>query len=227
MSDWGRIRRDFHRHMKVIKLIENDGLDAIALWTLCNSWSRDNRKHGFIPFDCPVLTQIDPTYDLAGDLVSVELWEKVDGGFKYHDHDEHNADIQPGTTAARLVRDVLGDRFPGAVRTQLSGKVAELLQEGQEVAPIKAALKVWGDRPGANASLLPYLVADAIREDTSGDLKQAIRTSWATNDVTPLRKFGFWFRPPVAPREIDNPEDMLRFMRNAQKDWLRGLMESV
>lgn len=196
----------------------------MGLWTLCNSWCRDNRKAGFIPDDCPLLAG---HWGLATELIDAGLWELVEGGIKFHDWEEHNGDVQPGNAAMRIVRDVLGDRFPSLVRTQLTAKVAELLQEGQEASAIKAALKVWCERPNAGVSLLPHLVADAIRRDTSGDLIQLIRDCWISGNVEPLRRYGYWFPIPSAPLSIKTPGEMVEFMKASQRKWLEGLVEGL
>ena len=216
MGDWGRIHRHLHKHPKVQQV----SLEAMGLWTLCNSWSRDNRTAGFIPDDCPLL---EGRCHLVTELIDAGLWELVDGGVRFHDWAEHNGDFRPATTAARLVGEVLGDRFPNVVRQQVTGKVAELLEEGQEVASLKGALKMWAERPNANVNLLPHLVADVIRKDRSGDLANLIRDCWVSHDVTPLRKFGHWFPVPSAPRSIKTPDEMVRFMRAEQRKWLEQL----
>lgn len=102
---WFLVDDKFHGHDKVLALLElPDGLQAIGLWTLCGSWSRDHKRAGFVPDavvhamagKCPRTSMDGPgrvrtasdASELAGVLVSKELWTRVEGGYQFHDWDD-------------------------------------------------------------------------------------------------------------------------------------------
>jgi len=220
MADWGRIHRHLHKHPKVGEA----GLAAMGLWTLLISWSRDHRTSGFIPDDCPLLTEHDEETD---QLVRSGLLDRVPGGYTFHDWDEHNGDSRPKTTAARLVFDVFGGRYPESVERSLISKVGELLEEGQEKHVITEALKIWGTKPEATVGLLPFLIVDAIRANKNNNLDKLIRDALETNDITPLRRFGYWFEYPSAPLHLKTAGEVTEFMVAAQREWLLRLQKEL
>ena len=213
MADHGKIHRHFHKHPKV----QRCSLAAIGLWTICNSWTRDNRTAGLVPTH--LTDRLDPSGELCIELVCERLWLHDKAGYRFNDYAEHNGDVQPGNTAARLVQETLGDRFPNAVRTSVSAKVSELLEEGQEVSVIKEGLKLWAARPSAHPNLLPHLVADAIRDHKNVALVKLIKDALGSNDITPLRRYGYWFEYPAAPLNMSTQE-VTEFMIAAQREWL-------
>lgn len=102
---WFLVDDDFHGHDKVLALLkEPDGLSAIGLWTICGSWSRRYKRSGFVP-DAVVISVVgkcsmrpldisgrswtaSDASELAGVLVSGELWSRVEGGYQFHDWDD-------------------------------------------------------------------------------------------------------------------------------------------
>lgn len=91
---WGKMDDKAHRNKKVRKLYRMGakGREAYGVWTFRWSWCLDD----------PELTGIVPEEELdAGELRAAEilcsdlhngrgLWEKVDGGYKFHDFHEYN-----------------------------------------------------------------------------------------------------------------------------------------
>lgn len=215
MSNWGRIATDFWRHDKATPCSDA----AIGVWTRANSWSRDHRTAGFISYE--QAGQYDE--DCVLELVTNGLWDRVDGGYLFHNYPKHNGDVGSRSAAARMVFDVLGGKYPEAVVTSLGRKVEELINEGQDPAALKDVVKVWGNTPGAGVALLPFLLVDVIRKRKDNDLLQVIRECYRTNDVTPLRRFGYWFRPPTTPDHIKTTDEMRAYMREAQREWLTDL----
>jgi hypothetical protein len=225
VSDWGRIHREFHRHPKV----ERAGLAGIGLWTLCNSWSRDNRTKGFVPED--VVRGFCNRFgepDLPFDLVESGLWELIEGqGYRFKDWEEWNADETPKTTSARLVAEVLPSGHPSEVQNKLANEVAKLLEEGIEYSVVKAALKLWLGKSNAAPSWLPMLVSDVTRKGGTAERDVALREAWKTGDTKPLARFGLVFTPPDLPRAINTVEGARFFMLRAKRAWIEQLRKEL
>jgi hypothetical protein len=212
LSNWGRIAVDFWRNEKA----EACSDAAIGVWARANSFSRDKRTSGFISYEDA--GQWDE--GLVAELVEHGLWDRLDNGYVFHDYMEHNGDIKSKASAARMVGDVLGGKFPLAVEQSLSRKVEELLNEGQDPKVLKEAVKLWGDTPGAGVALLPYLVADAIRKRKDIGRDAALREAWKTGDTRPLEKFGLVFTPPDLPLDITTVDEAKAFMFKHKREWI-------
>lgn len=212
MNDWGRIHRKLHDHPKVAAA----GLKAMGLWTIANSWSRDNRTAGFVPDHF-----VAESPDVAQRLVDAGLWLKVEGGYRFKDWDEWNADENPKTTAAKLVHEAIPPGHPHDVVMLLTAEVSDLLVEGIEYATVRAALKRWLAKDNAPPKWLPLLVSDVIRSNGHGELNAALREAYKTGDLTPLQRWGLSFTPPAIPRTITVVEDAKNFMLAAKRDWIK------
>lgn len=129
--------------------------------------------------------------------------------------------------AARLVADALEGAYPSDVAASLTRKATVLLDEGLDAVVVGEALKLWCNKPGQGVNSLPYLAADVIRKNKHNDIYEVMRKCYKTNDVTPLRKFGYWFRTPIPPDDVKAPEDMRVFMKQAQREWLIDLAKQL
>ncbi len=218
MSDWGRIHHKLHDHPKT----HVAGLSAMGLWTICNSWSRDNRTAGFIPDHLHFVT--DQT-DLAERLVEAGLWIKVEDGYRFKDWDEWNADENPKTTAAKLVHESIPPGHPNDVVQKLAQQVSNLLVEGIEYGVVRAALKLWLAKDNAAPSWLPMLVSDVVRKNGTGERVAALRDAWKTGDLLPLQRYGLVFTPPDVPHTITAVEDAKAFMLAAKRAWIEQVRE--
>ena len=218
MAGFGRIDRKFHQHPKV----QGVSLSAIGLWTLANAWSRDQRSKGFIPVDCPLLDTADGE---VVELCRAGLWDSVPGGYHFHDYEQWNGDACADTVLSRLMA-TLADH-PVVVQDKMREKIVELLEDGQKPVHIEAALKVWAERPANSINFLPYLVSDEIKRASEGEFKQLCRDCWKSGDVTPLRRHGHWFRPPLAPLEIKTVDEMRKFMLAAKRRWIESIQEGM
>lgn len=212
MSNWGRIAVDFWRNPKAEKCSDA----AIGVWTRANSWSRDNRTAGFISYEQAGKYDEDSVLE----LVDSGLWDRVDGGYFYHNYPKHNGDVGSKTAAARMVNEVLNGRFPDAVEQSLARKVEELLNEGQEPSVLKEAVKTWGDTANAGVGLFPHLVANVIRTGGSGELNTTLREAWKTGDLRPLARFGLVFTPPDIPLDITTTADAKAYMLTHKRAWI-------
>lgn len=66
--------------------------------------------------------------------------------------------------AARLVRDLIPDGHPAAVKTALRLKASELIHAGTEPDDVAEALTRWVGKSGIGPGVLPSLVSDVVKE---------------------------------------------------------------
>jgi hypothetical protein len=191
------------------------------LWTICNSWSRDNRTAGFIPDDF-----VSESPDVAKKLVEAGLWLRVEGGYRFKDWSEWNSDEHPKTTAAKLVRDVVPPGHPADVLHKLTQEVSDLLIEGIEFGVVKAALKLWLAKSNAAPSWLPMLVSDVVRKGGGGERDSALREAWKTGDLAPLQRYGLVFTAPDMPIEVKTVEEAKLFMLQSKRKWIERVKEA-
>jgi hypothetical protein len=85
---WGKMDDKFHRHQKVRALRRDKaGREALGVWVFWWSWCLDDSElTGFVPRD--ELSASD--LKAAEVLVRVELWDKVEGGFQFHNFEKWN-----------------------------------------------------------------------------------------------------------------------------------------
>lgn len=216
-SDFGRIHRRFHAHPKVTQA----GLEAVGLWTVCNSYSRDQRTRGFISF--LVAEGFDPTGAVAARLVEAKLWVRDDerGGYVFNDWLEWNGDEEPKSNAAKLVASIVKGH-PSEVTQKLQGHVSDLLLEGTEWDVIRAALKMWLTKGNAPPKWLPLLVSDVLRQRQDGELVMALRQAFTTGTPAPLARFGLIFTTPDIPREVTGDAVGI-FYRDAVREWVKAI----
>lgn len=219
MADFGRIHVEFHKHPKV----ELAGLEAIGLWAVCNSYSRDQRTRGFI--EDSVVARFDPEHQAAKRLVEARLWLRDDkrGGYVFNDWADWNSDEEPKTAAARLVNEIIVGH-PNEVMQKLQDHVSDLLIEGVEWSVVKSTLKLWLTKDHAPPSWLPMLVSDVLRQRSDGELVQALRQAWSMGSPVPLARYGFVFTAPNIPREVKG-EQVTVFMREAVRKWVEQIRE--
>lgn len=86
---WFRVDDGFSDHPKVVALRGSRcWKGALALWTLAGSWASKQESDGFVPLR--VVRFLGGSEAEAGALVGVSLWEKVDGGYRFHDWSDSN-----------------------------------------------------------------------------------------------------------------------------------------
>lgn len=217
--NFGRIAPRFHLNDKVMACSDQ----AIGVWTRANAWCRDERTVGRISWE-QAATYND---DAVRELVLNRLWDEIDTGYIFHDFLDHNTDLASATVAARIVRDVLGGTYPETVEKNIIARIDTLLTEGQTPAVMREVLKAWVGTPGASVGLIPYLVADILRAQKNNDIVHVLRECYRTNDVTPLRKFGYWFTAPPSTAEVQTPDEMRAYMKTAQREWLKKLHREI
>lgn len=219
MTEHGVIRRDFHRHPKVV----NTSNSALGLWARAISWCKDNRKAGRIPLSDALTLGSQGEVD---ELVSTRLWRLQGDCAVFHDWNDHNEVIEPDTVGGDLIRKVVPESQPKAVRTQLSRIAGQLILDGSEPAHVETGLRLWLDNTYPPTSL-PQFVSQAARMAESNKSKlNALREAWVDGKTSRLAEFGLIFTPAPAP---DGMSDMaLRAHRLREKrSWIEGLVKEL
>lgn len=99
---------------------------------------------------------------------------------------EPNAHGVSATPGADLVRAVIPNTFPDAVRTELRLQANALLRQNHDPADVKAALERWLTKTGVGARLLPSFLADVIKDQTGATTAPAnVHAMAAANGLTP------------------------------------------
>lgn len=216
MPDLSRIEKTFYLHPKA-KAARSAEPGSLSLWLICNCWSRDHRMMGFVPQDTAL--SFGTVAEIKA-LVDARLWVEVENGYEFKDWGNWNPDtLRSGTrsTAGHLVWEVLGSH-PEGVRMRLAQEVEKLFLEGVSLDVVEAALRIWGQRPGAKVIWLGYYVSDVIREGETG-LRGALKLARATGDMKPLAAFGHRWDAPDAPSRI-GAKAVREFMRGKKLEWL-------
>jgi hypothetical protein len=79
---------------------------------------------------------------------------------------------RPGRSAtpgATLVRRIIPDTYPNAIRTELRIQANALLKDNQPPEAVEAALQLWLTKTGVGPRILPALVADVLKTPTNGN----------------------------------------------------------
>ena len=216
MADLSKIVKTFYLHPKAKKARQLEA-GSLSLWLLCNCWCRDHRMQGFVPRD--IALSMGTVAEIKA-LVDSRLWVEVEQGYEFKDWGNWNPDtLRSGSrsSAGHLVWEVLGNH-PEGVRMRLAQEAEKLFDEGVSLDVVEAALKIWGERPGAKVIWLGYYVSDVIREGESG-LAGALKKARQTGDVKGLAAFGYRWYPPDAPSPI-TARALREFMHGKKMEWL-------
>jgi hypothetical protein len=84
---WFKVDDGFSDHPKVRSIPRAQRAAAIGLWTLAGSWSAKNLTDGFVPDY--MLAELGCTRGQAAALVQAGLWRRADGGYAFHEWDDH------------------------------------------------------------------------------------------------------------------------------------------
>lgn len=79
---WFKVDDHLHSHPKTWAA----SLTAMGLWSVAGSWSSDQLTDGFVP-DHMVMALSRGQADLADELVRAGFWERMDGGYQFHEWD--------------------------------------------------------------------------------------------------------------------------------------------
>ncbi|SKL37398.1 Uncharacterised protein [Mycobacteroides abscessus subsp. massiliense] len=216
MSDNGRIHRKFWNHDKA----KAAGNAALGLWARANSWCRDHRKAGYVP--APDALEMGTQAEIDA-LVNARLWVKTQHGYRFHDYEHWNDDVEADTLAGDMVREVVPASHPSAIRKQLVRQATALLAEGIDRDIVKRALGLWCAKD-LSPSLLPNLASEAMKEaQRSQNVMNVLRDCWRSGKVTPLKQFGYVFTLPDIPDDVDRDV----FIHQAKRDWMLRIRERI
>lgn len=172
---WMRVDDKFYMHPKVV----DAGNNAIGLWVRAGSWSSGNLTNGFIP--TRIVRQLG-TKRQADALVNAHLWERVEGGYQFHDWNAINpsrAEIedrreewrkrQAKHRASRRDSRVSPSRAgarpnPNNPLTPLHGKGDKGAPDGPAAGPEGAAATPPQPADDSNATRLAHLRAQRLPE---------------------------------------------------------------
>ena len=98
---WFKVDDTFWGNPKVLACSPS----AVGLWTVAGSWAAQQLTDGFIPET--LLGLLRSKRKQAMELVDAGLWDKVDGGFRFHDW----ADYQPSKEKVSADREAARERM--------------------------------------------------------------------------------------------------------------------
>ncbi|MFI5839432.1 hypothetical protein ACIA8K_06930 [Catenuloplanes sp. NPDC051500] len=96
---WFKVDDSFHSHPKVLAADPA----ALGLWVIAGTWCSANLTDGFVP-DYVLPRLLPDSARLADTLVTVGLWRRAKGGYRFHDWHEYNPtaeSVQDERKAAR------------------------------------------------------------------------------------------------------------------------------
>jgi hypothetical protein len=99
---WFKVDDSFHSHPKVLATTPA----ALGLWVVAGAWCGANLTDGFVP-DHALPRLLPGSGELAKELVSVGLWRRAKGGYRFHDW----CDFNPDSTSVIKERDAARDRM--------------------------------------------------------------------------------------------------------------------
>ena len=140
---WARYDDALPINKKVGKLRahKRDGIAALGLHLLANTWSRHEGMGGFIPDYQPDQLVGPFGTKLAGILVAVGMFEPCDGGWIIHDYDDFSEPGDDGASAAERSRRISEARAEAgrkgglAKAKQTASKRLALLQQNPSPVP--------------------------------------------------------------------------------------------
>ena len=93
---WFKVDDGLHSHPKAMAA----GQMALGLWVVAGSWSADESTGGFIP-DFMISRLSEDGVSSARKLVAAGLWNRVKGGYQFHEWDERNPDEKTAKAVKR------------------------------------------------------------------------------------------------------------------------------
>ena len=88
---WTKLSDDLWRHRKVAAIDQTRALECMGLWTLALSKAGADLSDGYITDRSLLQVAGRDVNALAAELCRVGLWERVPGGYQFHDYLDCNA----------------------------------------------------------------------------------------------------------------------------------------
>lgn len=120
--------------------------------------------------ECHSVTPLDVTRDVHARPRGPDPTrpEKTSSGYVQKSATDPNArDSIAATPGAELVRQLVPDEHPDAVRTMLRIKATELIHAGHPRDLVAQAIQLWLTKPSLGPNALPSLVSEVIKTRTS------------------------------------------------------------
>lgn len=95
---WFKVDDGAHSHPKLLMV----SLSAVGLWSMAGSWSGMHLTDGFIPD--AALPTVRGDEALASELVRVRLWDRVEGGFQFHEWNRDSDGTERNPTSEEVKR---------------------------------------------------------------------------------------------------------------------------
>lgn len=130
---WFKIDDGWWSHPKTLALTN----DAVSLWTRSGSWSCQHLTDGFIPD--AAMKVLGGTTKVANELVKVGYWDRVDGGWLFHDW----ADYQERSEVVKKRRDDARERM----RTVRTNKTRTKTEPNEKFADGSQEVRSTPTRP--------------------------------------------------------------------------------
>lgn len=142
---WAKVDDRLHSHWKTAEA----GVEAMGLWVLALSWTRENRTNGFVPRAKALQLGGRHARKHIAALLKASLWLEVEAGYEFHDF----LDWQP--------------------RSEDEESRREDVSEKRREAGKRGAAKRWGRGNGEANSMANGMTNDlfAKTEDGNGDGK--------------------------------------------------------
>jgi hypothetical protein len=156
---WVRYDDGFYSHPKVGAVIHDDP-GALSLHVLANTWSCQQKRPGFVPTHQPAVLVGNKTRGAkwAALLELHGLWDRVDGGWEFHDHSDYRESSKrstPGTPADLSEKRRAAGRKGGKVAQQRKQSAKQAEQQTEQVAAQAVAIAVSPVVSTPNGALTP------------------------------------------------------------------------
>lgn len=228
---WGKIHGDLWKHRKFRSLPK----EARAAWTMALSYSIAQGTFGLI--EDYMLAALEITAEDVSNLLSNGLWDEVEGGYVFHDWDEHQTSREHAEKVSR-VRSEAGRK--GGLKRQEKPVTSENKQNGSNLlSKTEANAKQAGSKTQAEIEIEIEIEKEKEltplppRSKRAGVYPDAFEAWWAVYPKKADKRaaLGAWRRARKradddvliagAERYRDDPNREDRFTKNAAT-WLNS-----
>jgi len=127
-------------HPKVIAA----GNAAMGLWVRAGAWSRQHGTGGYVRAEMAAALG---TGAQAAKLVHVGLWERVDGGFRFHDWTDYGSNAEADVLAQRRARDRARKRAARIKTPDVRGRSEDVSAENVPPVLDSSPIPTYQDNP--------------------------------------------------------------------------------
>jgi hypothetical protein len=180
---WVRYDDGFYSHPKVGAVIHDDP-GALSLHVLANTWSCQQKRPGFVPTHQPAVLVGNKTRGAkwAALLERHGLWDRVDGGWEFHDHRDYRESSKrstPGTPAELSAKRAAAGRKGGQAAQQAKQTVKQTPQQTEQVAQQATAIADSPVVASNEATPVPVTEPSVLPSDDPTTIPE--RAKWITD----------------------------------------------